>query len=149
MSLVKPVEISEKVRTSAANRRNWREQEGFLSVPDSATRYNLAQSNLDCGRAMRIIFTGGSARRTLRGGGGNLLPGRIWQRELFPLVSPEIGPGRVSERIVRGSLPAVLDPTHFKKELRNYVGLHLNEEIQAEGLVRGVGILVVFLEWPR
>ena len=155
------------------------------ALPDSATRYNLAeadtyrelsaapelirqrltdrtthlfideaqrlpeifdevQSILDRNPAMRVILTGSSARK-LRRSGVNLLPGRIWQRELFPLVFAETGHGRITERLVRGSLPAVIDSPLFREELRNYVGLYLDEEVRAEGLVRGIGSFSRFL----
>lgn len=106
--------------------------------------FDEVQSILDRNPSLRIILTGSSARK-LRRTGINLLPGRIWQRELFPLVYSETGPGRIADRLVRGSLPAILDSELFREELRNYVGLYLDEEVRAEGLVRGVGNFSRFL----
>jgi predicted AAA+ superfamily ATPase len=106
--------------------------------------FDEVQSILDRNPSLRVLLTGSSARK-LRRSGINLLPGRIWQRELFPLVYPETGPGRILDRLVRGSLPAVLDSALFKEELRNYVGLYLDEEVRAEGLVRGIGNFSRFL----
>lgn len=106
--------------------------------------FNEVQVILDRNPALRIILTGSSARK-LRRSGINLLPGRIWRRELFPLVFPETGPGRIPDRLVRGSLPAILDSEVYQEELRNYVGLYLDEEIRAEGLVRGIGNFSRFL----
>lgn len=106
--------------------------------------FDEVQSILDRNPSLRVILTGSSARK-LRRSGINLLPGRIWQRELFPLVFPETGPGRIADRLVRGSLPAILDSTLYKEELRNYVGLYLDEEVRAEGLVRGIGNFSRFL----
>jgi predicted AAA+ superfamily ATPase len=47
--------------------------------------------------------------------------------------------------LVRGSLPAILDSELFREELRNYVGLYLDEQVRAEGLVRGIGNFSRFL----
>jgi predicted AAA+ superfamily ATPase len=106
--------------------------------------FDEVQSIIDRNPSLRVVLTGSSARK-LRRTGINLLPGRIWRRDLFPLVFPETGPGRIADRLVRGSLPAILDSALYKDELRNYVGLYLDEEIRAEGLVRGVGNFSRFL----
>jgi predicted AAA+ superfamily ATPase len=106
--------------------------------------FDEVQSIIDRNPSLRVVLTGSSARK-LRRSGINLLPGRIWGRDLFPLVFPETGPGRIADRLVRGSLPAILDSALPKDELRNYVGLYLDEEIRAEGLVRGVGNFSRFL----
>jgi len=53
-------------------------------------------------------------------------------RALIPLVFPKTGPDLIADRLVSGSLPTVLDSSLFREELRNYVGLYLDEEIRAE-----------------
>ena len=106
--------------------------------------FDEVQAILDRNPGLRVILTGSSARK-LRRSGMNLLPGRIWQRHLRPLVYPETGPDLLASRMVRGSLPAILTSELFKEELSNYIGLYLDEEIRAEGLVRGVGSFSRFL----
>jgi predicted AAA+ superfamily ATPase len=119
-----------------------------ILIVDEAQRipeiFNEIQILLDRNKELRVLLTGSSARK-LKRSGVNLLPGRIWQTNLYPLVYPELGAARISERLVRGSMPAFIDSVDYKGELKNYVGLYLDEEIRAEGLVRGVGDFSRFL----
>jgi predicted AAA+ superfamily ATPase len=106
--------------------------------------FDEAQVLIDTRPDLRIILTGSSARK-LRREGVNLLPGRIWQLKLYPLVFPELGKGQTLKRLCRGSMPGFYDSPHYRKELNNYVGLYLDEEVRAEGLVRGIGDFSRFL----
>jgi predicted AAA+ superfamily ATPase len=110
-------------------------------VPDV---FNECQVLLDRNPKLRVVLTGSSAR-ALKRRGVNLLPGRIFRRELFPLVSAELGTARIDERLVKGSLPGIIDSPRYREELRNYVSLYLDEEVRAEGLVRGIGAFARFL----
>lgn len=120
-----------------------------LVVIDEAQRipdvFNEVQVLLDRNPSLRVLLTGSSARK-LRRQNINLLPGRIWRRELFPLVSSELGEPRIEERAIRGSLPGVIDSPDFREELKAYVGLYLDEEVRAEGLTRGIGAFSRFLD---
>ncbi len=100
---------------------------------------------LDRNRDLRVVLTGSSARK-LKRGAANLLGGRAWVSRLHPLVSPEVGPGRLLERLERGGLPAVLDSAHPREDLKAYVGTYLREEIQAEGLTRSIHGFSRFLD---
>lgn len=106
--------------------------------------FDEVQILLDRDKTLRVLLTSSSARK-LRRTGVNLLPGRIWQSRLFPLVYPELGGARTLDRLVRGSLPAMIDSENYRQELKNYVGLYLDEEVRAEGLVRGIGDFSRFL----
>lgn len=106
--------------------------------------FDEVQVMLDSNKELRVLLTGSSARK-LKRTGINLLPGRIWQESLFPLVYPEIGKGRLLDRLSRGSMPDIIDSADYRHELNNYVGLYLDEEVRAEGLVRGVGDFSRFL----
>lgn len=106
--------------------------------------FDEVQVLLDRDKQLRVLLTGSSARK-LRRTGINLLPGRIWQTHLFPLVYPEFGAARILDRLVHGSLPGIIDSKDFRQELKNYVGLYLDEEVRAEGLVRGIGDFSRFL----
>ena len=100
---------------------------------------------LDRNRHLRVVLTGSSARK-LKRGAANLLGGRAWVSRLHPLVSPELGYGRLLERLERGGLPAVLDSAHPREDLKAYVGTYLREEIQAEGLTRSIHGFSRFLD---
>jgi predicted AAA+ superfamily ATPase len=118
-------------------------------VIDEAQRlpeiFNEVQLLLDNNKDLRIILTGSSAR-ALKRKGVNLLPGRIWQKFLNPLIFKELGSARIIDRVNRGSLPGVIDSKFYKEELIQYVNLYLQEEIRAEGLVRGIGNFSRFLK---
>lgn len=119
-----------------------------LLVVDEAQKlpelFDEVQVLLDRDKALRAVLTGSSARK-LRRAGVNLLPGRVWRRNLFPLVSAELGAARIDDRVRWGSLPGILDSEDPREELRNYVGLYLAEEVRAEGLTRNIGAFNRFL----
>lgn len=106
--------------------------------------FDEVQVLLDRDKDLRVLLTGSSARK-LRRSGVNLLPGRIWRRQLYPLVSSELGKARIDDRVRRGSLPGIIDSPDYRAELKNYVGLYLEEEIRSEGLTRNVGNFNRFL----
>lgn len=106
---------------------------------------NEVQLLLDTRSDLRFVLTGSSARK-LKRGHANLMGGRARFAQLHPLVTPEIGALRLDERILKGSLPAILDSPEFKEDLKAYVGGYLKEEIQAESLVRNIGSFARFLE---
>ena len=53
---------------------------------------------------LRFVLTGSSARK-LKRGSANLLAGRAWITHLHPLVSAEVGPGRLLDRLNRAAFP--------------------------------------------
>lgn len=94
---------------------------------------------------LRFVLTGSSARK-LKRGGANLLAGRALVTHLHPLVSAEAGFERLTTRLNRGSLPAILDSEIPHEDLKAYVGTYLQEEIRAEGLTRSIESFSRFLE---
>jgi len=97
-------------------------------------------------RRLRFLLTGSSARK-LRRGTANLLGGRAWEAQLFPLTSAELGAGfDLLKYLNRGGLPHVYTSESPQDELRNYVKLYLKEEIQAEAIVRRLDHFVRFLD---
>ncbi|MFH0943642.1 MAG: DUF4143 domain-containing protein, partial [Planctomycetota bacterium] len=97
-------------------------------------------------RSQRFVLCGSSARK-LRRGGANLLAGRAEVRHLFPFVSIEIDDQRNLEEILRhGMLPLAVQSDRPRSFLKAYVQTYLNEEIQAEALVRQIGGFARFLE---
>src|ERR1022692_3074536 len=95
----------------------------------------------------RIAFAlCGSSARKLRRGHANLLGGRATRRELFGLVSQEIGPTFDLVRAVNhGNLPRHYLGDSPARLLRAYVDDYLKEEIAAEGLVRNLPAFADFL----
>ena len=103
------------------------------------------QLMLDRNKNLRFVLTGSSARK-LKRGQANLLPGRVWTTHLYPLTHAEVPFELLTKRLAFGGLPGILSGENAKKELENYVGSYLKEEIQAEGLTRSVGNFARFLE---
>ena len=99
-------------------------------------------------KGVRFILTGSSARK-LRRGGANLLAGRAYTYQLFPLTFREIEESFDLEKALRvGTLPVLWgtdeeDPHEF---LRSYTETYLKEEVAAEGLVRNIGPFAQFLD---
>jgi len=94
---------------------------------------------------LTFLLTGSSARK-LKRGGANLLAGRAWWAELFPLTSKEIPGFDLMTYLNRGGLPSVYPSDDYIEELRAYTGLYLKEEIQNEALTRKVAQFSEFLD---
>ena len=92
-----------------------------------------------------FLLTGSSARK-LKRGGANLLAGRAWWAELFPLTSTEIPDFDLMTYLNRGGLPSVYPSNDYVEELRAYTALYLKEEIQNEALTRKVAQFSEFLD---
>lgn len=97
-------------------------------------------------RNQTFLLTGSSARK-LRRGAANLLAGRAFQAELFPLVSCEIENFNLLSYLNTTGLPEFCCREALASEfLKAYVGTYLKEEIQAESLVRNLPGFSRFLE---
>ena len=94
---------------------------------------------------VRFLLTGSSARK-LKRGGANLLAGRAWWAELFPLTSNEIPNFDLMTYLNRGGLPAIYPSDDYTEELWAYTALYLKEEIQNEALTRKVAQFSEFLD---
>jgi predicted AAA+ superfamily ATPase len=88
-------------------------------------------------RGLSFILCGSSARK-LRRGHANLLGGRAWRYELFPLVSPELGDIDLLRVLNQGLIPLHYLQDGYRKSLRAYVQDYLKEEVFAEGLTRNI-----------
>ncbi|MFZ5800640.1 MAG: ATP-binding protein [Candidatus Omnitrophota bacterium] len=88
---------------------------------------------------LRFVLCGSSARK-LKRGHVNLLGGRAWRYELFPLTSPEIGEIDLLRALNQGLIPLhyLQSREDCKKSLEAYVQDYLREEVFAEGLTRNI-----------
>lgn len=86
-------------------------------------------------KKMRFLLTGSSARK-LKHGHANLLAGRAWTANLYPLSFSEIPDFDLDHYLRYGGLPAIYNSNDPLEELHAYVETYLYEEIQAESLVR-------------
>ena len=90
-------------------------------------------------RNLRFILCGSSARK-LKRGHVNLLGGRAWRYELFPLTSREIGKVNLLRALNHGLIPVhyLQDGKDCQNSLKAYVQDYLREEVFAEGLTRNM-----------
>lgn len=97
-------------------------------------------------RNLRFLLTGSSARR-LKNDGANLLAGRAWVAELFPLTFSEIPQFNLDRYLRYGGLPAVVLSDEPEEQLDAYVQMYINEEIKSESLVRRIPAFMEFLRF--
>ncbi len=90
-------------------------------------------------KGLRFILCGSSARK-LKRGHTNLLGGRAWRYEMFPLVSQEIGKVNLLRALNHGLIPLhyLQDDEECRKSLGAYVQDYLRQEVFAEGLTRNI-----------
>lgn len=100
-------------------------------------------------RQWRFILTGSSARK-LKRDGANLLAGRAFVRDLFPLVISELGDAfDLNHTLCWGTLPYLFSTEDAEEKddyLASYVRTYLSEEIQREQIVRNLDPFRRFLE---
>lgn len=99
------------------------------------------------GRHLQFIMSGSSARK-LKRSKANLLGGRAWSLELFPLTHDELRVDFSLEKALAfGTLPRIYASRGHEVEegLRAYVETYLTEEIKAEALTRNLGAFIRFL----
>lgn len=98
---------------------------------------------------LQFILTGSSARK-LRRGSANLLAGRAFSYQLYPLTSWELNERfQLDEALMFGSLPRLLhlaSPMEKSEYLRSYARTYLREEILQEQLIRNLDPFQNFLE---
>ena len=96
----------------------------------------------------KFILTGSSARK-LKRGSANLLAGRAFVNELFPLTSIEISNFNLVDYLHWGGLPKIqsLNSADDRIEyLSSYVLTYLNQEIRSEQIIRKLEPFRLFLE---
>lgn len=95
--------------------------------------------------ARRFILTGSSARR-LRREGVDLLGGRAVVRSMHPFMAAELPRFDLGLALQQGLVPLIVMAPDPGDVLNAYASLYLEQEVQAEGLVRNVGSFARFLE---
>ena len=98
-------------------------------------------------KGLRFILCGSSARK-LKRGRANLLGGRAWRYEMFPLVSHELNDGDLDLLTIlnRGLIPDHFASAQYRRSLNAYLQDYLKEEVFAEGLARDVPAFSRFFE---
>ena len=96
-------------------------------------------------KGLRFILCGSSARK-LKRSHANLLGGRAWRYELFPLTSVELGRVDFLRALNHGLIPSHYLETRYQKSLQSYIQDYLKEEIMSEGVVRNLPAFARFLD---
>jgi predicted AAA+ superfamily ATPase len=96
-------------------------------------------------KGLRFILCGSSARK-LKHGHANLLGGRAWRFEMFPLTTGEIGDVDLLKALTHGLLPGHYFQAQAYRSLKAYIEDYLTQEIMAEGLVRNLPSFARFLD---
>jgi predicted AAA+ superfamily ATPase len=111
-------------------------------VPDLlAVVHTLIEEKL----GLQFILTGSSARK-LKRGGADLLGGRALIKHLDPFMAAELGEQFNLEKALKvGMLPLVWESDEPEEVLSTYASVYIDEEVQAEALVRSVGQFARFL----
>jgi predicted AAA+ superfamily ATPase len=106
---------------------------------------NVVHELMESAPRRRYVLTCSSARK-LRRGGVNLLGGRAALRTLHPFMAAEWPSFSLEDGLRRGLVPMVVDADDPAEVLGAYVSLYLEQEVQAEALVRNLGQFARFLE---
>ena len=96
-------------------------------------------------RGISFVLCGSSAAK-LKKAGVNLLGGRAWRFELFPLTYAEVPGFDLLQAMNRGLLPAVYTNRQYRRSLSAYTRDYLAQEVMSEGLTRNVEAFTRFFE---
>lgn len=109
---------------------------------------NEVHRNIEASKKRFFVLTGSSARK-LKRGQANLLAGRAFSYNLYPLTVSELGKDfNLDKALQFGTLPEAVtlaDENDKIKYLKTYAQTYLKEEIFAEGLVRNLPTFRNFL----
>jgi uncharacterized protein len=140
--LRRPVQLREMIQ--AAPERQRAEPviiDEVQKVPDLLDEVHWLVEN----RRLSFVLCGSSARK-LKRGQANLLGGRAWRYEMFPLVSAEV-PGLDLLRALRnGLIPSHYESPQAQRSLDAFLHDYLKEEIAAEALTRNLAAFTRFLD---
>lgn len=96
-------------------------------------------------KKIHFLLTGSSSRK-LKRENVNLLAGRAWSAELFPLSWHETPVFSLEKRLLYGSLPYVYLSKEPEEELKAYITNYLIAEVKLEGLIRKLSNFHSFLK---
>lgn len=140
MFLATPERLNDIVRNSQCQ---WTVIDEIQKVP---SLLNVVHTLIEEKLGINFVLTGSSSRK-LKRVGADLLGGRASQRHLYPFMAAELGSQFDFEKALHfGLLPLVWGDQDPQDALHAYISLYLNEEIQAEGLVRKIEDFARFLE---
>ena len=99
-------------------------------------------------RGLSFVLCGSSARR-IRRAGVNLLGGRAWRFEMFPLTYAEVPGFHLLTALNDGLLPGIYGKPHARRSLAAYLRDFLAQEVIGEALTRNTDAFMRFFEALR
>lgn len=99
-------------------------------------------------RGLSFILCGSSARK-IRRAGVNLLGGRAWRFEMFPLTYAEVPGFHLLTALNDGLLPGIHGKPHARRSLAAYLRDFLAQEVIGEALTRNTDAFMRFFEALR
>ena len=96
-------------------------------------------------RGLAFVLCGSSARK-LRRAGTNLLGGRAWRFDLFPLTWAEVPDFDLLQALNRGLLPGIYPQRQYRRSLVAYVRDYLTQEVFNEALTRNAAAFSRFFD---
>ena len=96
-------------------------------------------------RKLSFLLCGSSARK-LKRGRANLLGGRAWRFEMFPLVTAEVPDFDLLRALSNGLMPSHYQSARPNRGLYSFVRDYLREEIAAEAHARNLSAFAKFLD---
>ena len=96
-------------------------------------------------KRLSFVLCGSSARK-LKRGRANLLGGRAWRYEMFPLVTSELEDVELLRALNQGMIPDHYLQNNYQKSLSGYVRDYLKEEVFDEGLTRNIPAFARFFD---
>ncbi len=94
---------------------------------------------------MNFILCGSSTRKLIKSQ-PNLLGGRAWRYEMFPLVWPEFDEYNLLQVLTKGLIPSHYNQSQYERSLKAYCNDYLREEVFNEGLTRNIPAFSRFFE---
>ncbi len=137
--LAKPERLEEMIPSSFGD---WIILDEIQKIPELLNEVHRLIEN----KKYKFILTGSSARK-LRKRGVNLLAGRAFVYNFYPLISAELGEDfSIKHSLKFGQLPLAYTVEEPGKFLSSYIQTYLKEEVLQEGLTRNIGNFTRFLE---
>ena len=96
-------------------------------------------------QGLAFILCGSSARK-LKRANTNLLGGRAWRFELFPLTWAEVPDFDLLQALNRGMLPGIYPQRQYHRSLAAYVRDYLTQEVFNEALTRNAATFTRFFD---
>ena len=101
---------------------------------------------IESSKHYKFILTGSSARK-LRRQGVNLLAGRAYTYNMYPLTITELGNDfDLQKALSFGTLPAIYSNNIPSEYLQSYLSTYLEQEIHQEGMTRNLSAFYRFLQ---